>query len=217
MARPVGSRNRDYAAERERLALAMAPALLQREGVATSARELAATAGVSVPTLMHYFGSRDGAWRAAVEALGAMGEPHTARAGEEDHGPPGPSTRWLLDSFLEAWTCFGVGEMFGAGLSLGMRSEEVGPAFVNTILEPTLRAGERRLEAHIERGEMAPVDVRAAALALLSPLVLALLHQGPLGGDGCRPLDMDALLDAHHAAWMRGWVRPAGKGGAGCA
>ncbi len=212
MARPTGSRNHDYAQERERIALSLAPALLGREGVATSVRELAARADISVPTLLHYFGSKEGAWRATVEALGGLGAQHLARASDEDHGLPEPSTRWLLDAFVEAWQRFGVGAMFGAGLALGMRSEEVGPAFVDAILEPTLQSAERRIEGHIARGEMAPVDVRVAALALLSPVVLALLHQGALGGDRCRPLAMDALLASHHAAWMRGWVRPAGKG-----
>lgn len=206
MARPAGSRNRDYEAERQRLALSLAPALLQRDGVSTSVRELASAAGVSVPTLVHYFGSREGAWRAAVEALGALGAEHVARAAAEDHGPPGPSTRWLLDAFVEAWTRFGVGAMFGAGLSLGMRSEEVGPAFVNAILEPTLQSAERRIQDHIDRGELPAMDVRIAALALLSPVVLALLHQGALGGDRCRPLEMRRVLDAHHEGWMRGWA-----------
>lgn len=208
MGRPAGSRNRDYADERDRLALALAPALLQRDGVGVSVRELASMAGVSVPTLTHYFGSREGAWRASVEALGRLGAQHVARAAQEDHGPPLPSTRWFLDSFVDAWTLFGVGAMFNAGLSLGMASEVAGPAFVNAILEPSLQAAERRIQDHISRGEMAPVDVRAAALTLLSPVVLALLHQGPLGGDRCRPLDVRALVGVHHEAWARGWVHP---------
>lgn len=206
MGRPAGSRNRDYEIERRRIAVSLVPALVSRDGVATSARELAIAAGISVPTLLHYFGSREGAWRAALEALGELGAAHVDRAATEDHGPVHPSTRWLLTSFREAWERFGVGAMFGAGLALGMRSEEVGPTFVNTILEPTLQAAERRIQAHIDQGELPPFDVRAAALALLSPLVLALLHQGALGGDRCRPLDLDALIDTHHAAWMRGWA-----------
>lgn len=208
MARPPGSRNRDYELERERLAVALVPVLLHRDNVASSLRELATAAGVSVPTLRHYFGSREGAWRAAVEALGQLGATHIARTAEEERGGPAESTRWVLDGFVQAWTRFGVGTMFAAGLALGMASEEVGPAFVNALLEPTLQAAEARLSRHIARGELAPMDVRAAALALLSPVVLALLHQGALGGDRCRPLDLGALLDAHHAAWMRGWASP---------
>ncbi len=207
MARPPGSRNQDYEIERERLAFALTPVLLSREGVGSSMRELAAAAGVSVPTMRHYFGSREGAWRACVEVLGQMGAQHIARTADEERGPPGPGTRWVLEAFTAAWTRFGVGPMFSAGLALGMASEEVGPAFINAILEPTLQAIERRLLRHIAAGEMAEVDVRAAALALLSPVVLALLHQNTLGGDRCRPLEMGALLDVHHEAWMRGWVR----------
>lgn len=209
MARPAGSRNRDYEAERERLALALVPALLGRDGVSISLRELALAANVSVPTLNHYFVDREGVWRAAVEAMGRQGAAHVARAAVEPHGPPGPSTRWFLDSFVEAWQKYYVGAMFGAGLALGMRSEAAGPAFVDGILEPSLQAAEQRLRDHIARGEMGAVDVRAAALALVAPVVLALLHQGPLGGAGCRPLDIPALIEVHHAAWMRGWVSPA--------
>lgn len=206
MARPSGSRNRDYEPERARLALALARCLIAGGGAPLSAREMAAGIGVSVPTLVHYFGSRDGAWRAAIETIGRMGDAAIERAATEDHGPPGPSTRWFLESFVQAWTRHGVGAMFGTGLALGMRSSQAGPGFINGILEPSLQAAERRLARHVERGEIPPMDLRAAALALLSPVVLALIHQGPLGGDRCRPLDIDALIDVHHVAWLRGWA-----------
>jgi len=81
----------------------------------------------------------------------------------------------------------------------------VGPAFLDAVLEPVLQAAEARLERHVARGELPAMDTRAASLALLSPIVLGLLHQGPLGGSGCRPLDVPTFVDRHYAAWARGW------------
>ncbi len=40
-------------------------------------------------------------------------------------------------------------------------------------------------------------EIRAAALAFLSPVIVALLHQHDLSGARCRPLDIPALLERH--------------------
>ena len=79
------------------------------------------------------------------------------------------------------------------------------------LLEPLLQAGEQHLQRHLDAGQLAPCDVRRAALTLQGPLVLGLLHQDNLSGDGCRPLDLDAFIDAHVDAFLRAFP-PTAKG-----
>jgi hypothetical protein len=50
------------------------------------------------------------------------------------------------------------------------------------------------------------VDTRHAALALLSPVILALLHQAELGGAKDHPLDVDRFLSDHAAAFARAYA-----------
>ena len=58
--------------------------------------------------------------------------------------------------------------------------------------------------AHQKRGEMRrDCQARAGALILLSPLILAYLHQYELGGAAGAPLDMDRFLDQHCEAFVR--------------
>lgn len=204
MGRRPGSLNRDYDETYDRLALATLPALLRPDGADASLRELAGLAGISTPTLLHYFGSREGVWRAALEAMGRVGAIHMATVADAEVGELEASSRFLLTQFSAAWSQYGVAAMFRAGLQLGLKSSGVGPVFVESILEPVLVMAERRLQRHADAGELDP-DVRAASLALMSPVVLAFLHQGALGGDTCRPLDLEQFIHAHHRAWLRGW------------
>ena len=82
----------------------------------------------------------------------------------------------------------------------------IGPSYVDHLLEPLLQAVEARLEQHQQWGELGDHDLRFAALSLVSPVVLALLHQDGLGGQGCRPLDVEAFV----VAQVNGFVRAYG-------
>lgn len=205
MSRTAGARNRDYDARRDALAVAMIPRLLAPDGPRVSARELAAAAGVSVPTLRHYFGGRGGAFAAAIGAMRRLGAMHLDRAAREPHGGVSRSLHWFVSELILGWEQFGVGGMVGSAIAAGMFDTEVGPACVNDILEPILQGAEVRLAGHVAAGEIAVPDVRAAALTLVAPIVLALLHQGPLGGAGCRPLDVRAFARAHVDRFLVGY------------
>jgi AcrR family transcriptional regulator len=179
--------------------------LVDEQGRARSFNGLAAEVGASVPTLKHYFGDYEGVVVAALDQARADGEVHLAAQRD-----PGPLR--LAESVaaycaaVEAGWALGVGALFTSGLSLGLGHAALGPATVDHLLEPTLRSLEARLMVHAGRGELrAGVDVRAAALALLAPLLLALLHQQALGGAQCRPLDLSAFGEAHRAGWLAGW------------
>lgn len=208
MARPSGTRNPGYEAKRQRLARAAMAPLFDLDNP-LSLRQAARSAGVSVPTMRHYFGDLDGVVAAAFELMAAQGEPYARRlAGEVD--PPGPfepSVRWMVRYIHDGWQA-GVGRLNAAGIARGLESEPRGQAYLDAVLEPLLQAVERRLAVHIERGEMRRVDPRQAGLSLVAPLLLAWLHQDALGGAGCRPLDRDAFAEGHVAGWLRGYAAP---------
>jgi AcrR family transcriptional regulator len=205
MGRPKGSHNEGYEVRRAELARAVVP-LLMAGDAAPSMRALAEAAGVSVPTMRHWFGDARGVIAAAVVEIGKQGVPHNARGASAELGPVDASVRWFVGELVTAWRQYGVGQAFAVGLEAGLHDGEVGPAFVDSVLEPLLQTVEARLQVHLDRGELRPVPARTLALALLSPVVLALLHQGPLRGEQCRPLDVDALVDAHIAGFLRGYA-----------
>ena len=78
------------------------------------------------------------------------------------------------------------------GLIESLSAPDVGPTFLDTMLDPFVVALAERLQTHIARREMRDVDTRLAAMAIISPILVAALHQKHLGGEACRPLDPDA-------------------------
>lgn len=211
MGRPIGIRNPDYEEKRAALAEAALPRLLA-DGGATSLNELAAEVGVSVPTLKHYFGDRAGLVAAALRRQIDRARPYV-------EGVAAPSSRDLTTSLVDfllalvrAWRPFGVGRVFTVGIAAGAYDSVVGPAYLDGVLEPTLQAVERRLRVHagaraLRVGPDDAEGLRAAALALLSPVVLALIHQDALGGSSCRTLDVEAFVRTHVAGFVRGYGR----------
>ncbi|HYV44887.1 MAG TPA: TetR/AcrR family transcriptional regulator [Myxococcaceae bacterium] len=211
MSRTKGSRNADYGATRARLLARVRQRLVEEGGATASFRELAEAAGVSVPTLRHYFATRE---ELLIEALAAMnrdGLPYLHAVAAGELGPLETSLRWLVRALAEGWRR-GVGRIHAFGLTAGMDHAELGPAYLDEILEPTLQAAEARLARHVARGDLPRCDLRLAALELLGPVVLALLHQGPLGGTRCRPLDVDALVEEHLHRFLRAYAADRGPG-----
>ncbi len=206
MARTRGSRNADYEARRTELTRKATLALQQEGGVSASMREIAEFAGTSMTTLRHYFTDRDGLLLAVMEGLRADAAPHLAMAAQPVDGDVRASLLRFLGSMRTAWFKFGVGKMYASTLAVGLGNRRVAPSFVNHVLEPLLQTGETLLRRHLERGELRITDVRHAALALLSPVVLALLHQDSLLGAQCRPLDVPAMLETHVDAFMRAFA-----------
>ncbi len=185
------------------MAAAAATRLLQDDGPGISFRELARAIGVTVPTLRHYFGDRDGVIVAAFDAMMRDGQEHVHAVAQAELGEVEESLAWFTKYFVQGWRQFGVGRLFGGALAISLGSKVRGPAYVNAILEPTLQALEARLAVHGDRGELAVADPRYAALALLSPVILALLHQDQLHGDTCRPLDIDDFIRSHIRHFLR--------------
>jgi AcrR family transcriptional regulator len=204
MARPLGAQNQDYAHKRQALLERLGPRLVASGVERASFREMALVAGVSVPTLRHYFTDREGVIGAYLEWMGQLGAPHLAAMANTDQGFAA-SIRSMLNTALYGLDRARVIELHIVGLTEGLTNQTLGPAYLQSILEPSLAAAEARLSQHIERGEMRDVDVRTAALGLLSPVILAMLHQRELGGEAIRCLDVAAFAEAHADAFIRAY------------
>lgn len=205
----MGSKHPEHGRRREALLDAAMPRLVADHG-GTSFNELAAHLEVSVPTLRHYFGDRAGLVAAALRRQAHHARPHLGRAATPSSPDLAASLAQYLGELAAAWRMFGVGRLFAAGLTMGLADGAAGPAYLDGVLEPTLAAVESRLRRHAEAGALrcGPDDadeLRAAALALVSPALLALLHQDALGGATCRALDVAAFMRTHVAAFVRAW------------
>lgn len=204
MARKVGDRNRDFALKREMILEVLQVRLLQEDAPRITMNEMAQAAGVSLSTLRHHFGTRSDVIAAVLERLGKLGAPYTASTRAPPEGDVKTSLTWLVTQLVRGFQ-FGLAEVVGMGLTLGMRDATVGPVFLESMLEPLLQAVEERLAHHVRRGELEDTDVRLAALTLVSPIVLAALHQRGLCGDKVRPLALDSVIEAQVTHFLRGY------------
>ena len=215
MARTRGARNEAYDDKRAALLSALR-ARLRAPGPAPSLRELAAAAGVAVPTLRHYFGDREGIVRAVMEdeLAGGAAPGGPLEVAATPSGAFAESVRALLRHADGGFVHGGLTEAHGVGLAEGLPSATLGPDYLRLALDPTIDAFAARLRAHQEAGEMrGDVDARAAAVQLLAPLVMARLHQDRLGGRASSPLDVEVMLDQQAEAFARGYAALP-KGGA---
>lgn len=201
MARPRGSRDRDHAEKRSALLAAARAHLSAPEGRRASWRDLAAACGVSLPTLRHYFGTRQNLVAEIMQTARSEGERYLVLAAQ----PSGPFAQSVADliGMISEGLSRGVLPLQVIGLGEGFADSSVGSAYLTHVLEPILAAIATRLEAHIARGEMRRVDARFAAIALLSPVLVAHLHQHALGGVA----DFPMTIASHDAALVDGFVR----------
>lgn len=174
-------------------------------------REMARAAGVGLQTLAHHFGRREDVVAAVLADRRAAGS-EALEVLARPQGDLADSVRSALAHMRAGLEEHEVGAILGLGLHEGLGHPTLGPRMLAESLEPMLAALEARLAAHAELGELrSGVDPRAAALALAAPPILAVLHQGALGGRAVRPLDLDAALEAQAAAFVRGWGAGAGR------
>lgn len=203
MGRPRGSRNPDFEAKRTALADLLLDHLMSEQGADVSLRALASACGVTPPTLRHYFEDREGALLAAFGAARRRGAEHVAHTATAEFEHPELALRALLRYLVEGWQDHGVGRLHALGLAAGISNEMLGPRYLDDMLEPLLQAFEARIAVHVARGQLQVSSLRHAALQLLAPIVLALLHQHELGGQHTRPLSIGELIDAQVSAFMR--------------
>lgn len=171
---------------------------------APSWRELAKGAGASLSTITHHFGKREDVVAAIMEddLAGATAELEIMATADADFAA---SIRGAVLHLLDGMRHGGLDALFSSGLREGFSHARIGPLFLTTALEPTLQACEARLATHVARKEMIEGNLRVAALALISPVVLAALHQTKLGGHDVRPLDLDEFAKQHAERFVRAW------------
>ena len=146
---------------------------------------------------------------AVLESQRIDAAPYIAMSAIPTHHDLRASLQAYVVRLRQAWFVHGAGNVYARTLAAGLASVAVGPACVNSILEPLLQSVEQLLRAHIQRGELAPCDERFASLEFLSPLVLGLLHQDSLSGKSCRPLNLDAFVERHLDVFLAGHPAPA--------
>ncbi|WP_374471126.1 TetR/AcrR family transcriptional regulator [Phenylobacterium sp.] len=211
MPRPKGARDSDYDQKRAALLERMTRRIMRREVARPSLRQLAEAAGVTVPTLRHYFGGRAEVMTAILEAYRQAG----GRRLEMLATPEVPfeeSIRQFAFSLLMAVQMpreVKLGDVFAVSIAEGLLDEKIGPAALEHIVDPSVDVLQARLRHHIARGEMIEADTRAAALMLLSPLLLAILHQQHMGGATCNPADLPKMTEELCAAFIRAYKAPA--------
>ncbi len=170
MGRPAGSHNPDFEATRARLLRGVFARLAEPDGARASFRDLAAAAGVSVATLRHYFGSREGLIQALFEQSHEAGRRYLLEVAAGPIGPVRESLAYVLDQVGAGFRAGVLDKLHAIGLSAGMMDPAIGPAYLRWILEPTIESLEARLSRHIARGELRAGDVRnMAILAHRSP------------------------------------------------
>lgn len=208
MPRPKGSRDADHETKRRELLRRMSVRMMRREVVRPSLRDLAAAAEVTVPTLRHYFGGRPEVVDAVLAEclrLGRDGLDAQSRSDQPFAASIHDYARALVRA-LSAPREVRLGDIFAVSLAEGLLDAQVSGPALQHILDPTLETLEKRLRIHVERGEMIDADVRSAALMLLSPLLLASLHQDQLEGARHRPLSLDTLADTLSDAFVRAYA-----------
>lgn len=153
-----------------------------------SLRQFAIRAGVSEPTLRHYFNDRRGVVIAIIALFAEGARDWLARCAQPQ------------DSLEAAVSGYGDMALEGANTDLFAQAHAfalvesihdplVARSYLDTIIEPSLKAIEARLASLDPDGTRGDA-VRHAALALYAPVLIAVLHQRLLKGDEARPLDM---------------------------
>lgn len=210
MSRPKGARDADYDAKRTGLLRRITARMMRRETARPSFRQLAEAGDVSVPTLRHYFGDRPALIGAILENYLETGR-RGLDAVAEPTGGLETSIRDYCAALLAAMRApreVKLGDVFAVSIAEGLLDADIGPATLRHIIDPSVEVLRKRLDAHVARGDMIETDTRAAALFLISPLLLAILHQDHLGGQETSPVDLPKAFDSICAAFLRAYAAP---------
>lgn len=209
--RAKGVKNADYESKRRELLDRMLPRFARLDVERPSLRQLAAAAEVTAPTLQHYFGDRTGVVAALLEEYRCRGEARLETV-SKPNGAFAQSMRDFALSLVFGMQAQGqvrLGDVMAATLCEGLADPQISRLALNHIIDPAVDALVARLEEHAARGEIIDADLRAAALMLLSPLLLAVLHQDQMRGSESRRIELIALAEQVSAAFVRAYAVPA--------
>jgi AcrR family transcriptional regulator len=208
--RAKGVKNADYEAKRRELLDRMLPRFARLDIERPSLRQLAAAADVTAPTLQHYFRDRTGVVAALLEEYRCRGAARLDTVSQAN-GSFAESMREFAQSLvfgMQARGAVRLGDVMAASLCEGLADPQISPLALDHIIDPALDALVVRLQAHAARGEVIEADLRAAALMLLSPLFLAVLHQDQMNGCESRHIELGALAEHVSSAFVRAYAAP---------
>jgi AcrR family transcriptional regulator len=208
LTRTTGARDADFEQKRSGLLDKLMDRLSQPNGTHPSLRQLGQAAGVSLPTLRHYFGDRDAVVAAVFAEWRRRGAVFLAAAAQPEGGLAESLTAYL-NTLVTGFRDYGVWKIIAVGFAEGTLDDRHGLTFLEQTLEPMIGALTRRLVEHQSRGEMIPCDARFAAISLIAPTLILCQHQYQLGGISKFPVDLDAFV----ADQISGFSRAYGAGG----
>ncbi|MEZ5946999.1 MAG: hypothetical protein R3C13_02865 [Hyphomonas sp.] len=199
MARPQGVRNHNFDEKRGALLDRLVAFALGSDLSRPSLRQMAAAVETSEPTLRHYFTDRQGV---IVAILGHIGqrEPFSWMVPGAPHAPPQETLRECFRMLEDGMRQGGFIRVHAFGIIEGVADPQVGQAYITHILEPALKAVRQKLSA-ASGGPRTEDKLQAAALAVLSPLLVLCLHQDLLGGDELTPID-GKIVTGHLEDWL---------------
>lgn len=202
MSRRAGVRNKAFHETRKALLGRLTRAVVDAGSAMTSFNELSTFSGVSRATLRHYFDSREGVIAALIEHWATF-EP--AERVETLAGDRLEALEARVHHLVDGWER-GLGTFFELGLQPAINEPFIGPAFVSHFLEPLLQGFEVAITDLQADGVLAAGNPRHASIELVSPVVMALLHQRSLGGARCRFLDVPEFVRAHFRRFVKAWL-----------
>ena len=172
----------------ELLAILARTAIAERSAP-VSLRQFAIRAGVSEPTLRHYFNDRQGVVIAIIGYFADGARDWLARSAE-----PSKTVAEAVAGYAELAMEGSDTDIFAQAHAFALvesiHDPVVARAYLDTIIEPSLQAIEARLAPALDPDGAAPERVRHAALNLYASVLIAVVHQRLLRGAEARPLDM---------------------------
>lgn len=201
MPRTKGAVDKDHAERRERILARLRARVEALTAGGLGVRAIAEAGGVSVPTMSHYFGDRNGVIAALLASYRSLGEAELAIA-RTPNGSFEASIRDLVTHVADGFRYGGLVALNTFGLTEGMSAPALGASYLESVLEPTVAASAARLREHMDRGEMREGEPHFAALRLLSPILVVFLHQHALNGAETYSIDLDAFLDELAATFV---------------
>jgi AcrR family transcriptional regulator len=188
---------------RHELVSLLAPSAIAERSAPVSLRQFAIKAGVSEPTLRHFFTDRQGV---VIALIGYFAE--GARQFLELSAKPEATLKDAVSGYGELALAGAQSRLFAQAHAFALvesiHDPAVARAYLQTIIEPSLQALEQRLAPAMDPDAASPERVRHAALALYAPILIAILHQDLLKGDEVRPLDMSAFITDLTALFTHG-------------
>ena len=201
MARTPGARNYNFDAKRAALLDSVIDYSLSGDIQRPSLRQMAIAADASEPTLRHYFTDRQGLIIAMIVELGDRAQPiwqTLAEPAESVEEAVNACFRHALNRISDDLFV----RMHAFGMVEGMADPDVGQAYLEHVLEPSLNCIQQKLAA--TPGSPAdPQELRSASLAMFSPVIMMCLHQHLLGGRTLAPLDGQSTVK-YLSDWLSG-------------